>query len=88
MSSDTDHDVADIPGELADENTPLNIFDEELSAVESSPSRLSTIPEGSNEAESLYPTFPTYLQGCLNEKLWEEMDNNAKQCIQEHAEIK
>ena len=44
MSSDTDPDIADIPGELADELNRLP--DEEQSVNGSLPSRLSTIAEG------------------------------------------
>ena len=55
-SSDADHDIADIPGELADENGPQinRLPEEEQSVDESSPSRLSTIQEGSNENGSDY----------------------------------
>ena len=90
LSPDTDYELADIPWKLADESAPLNIHEEDQqhSVAESSPSQLSAIPEGPNQvAASVYPTSPTYLQGCGDEELWKEVDNNAKQCIQEHAEL-
>ena len=50
ISSDTDHDIAYSPVEIADKNGPdERPPDEQASAAESLPSRLSTILEGSNE---------------------------------------
>ena len=51
ISTEEDHDIADIPGDLVDEFGPFDRppEEEERAEAESSTSRLSTIQEGSNE---------------------------------------
>ena len=78
LSPDTDYELADSPGELAElEDPPLNLPDQDCkqhSVGESAPSRLSAIPEGSDEdAESTYSSFesslPAYLNWCVDQEL-------------------
>ena len=87
-STDADHDISDLPAEFADENGPFRPSEDEQSIDGSPPSRLSTIQEGSNEDGSNYlvgklvkqtiDTLPSYLQECVDEDLWKELDVNAQ----------
>ena len=94
MSTEEDHDIADIPGELMDEFGPSDRPpEEEIAEAESPTSRLSTIQEGSNEEGSNFLTqlpkqnLPTYLVGYVDEELWQDLDDNAQYFIEEHAAI-
>ena len=81
-SSDADHGITDIPGEIADDNGPDMRPSDEASAAESAGSRLSTIQEGSNEDGSDFlvrtpapkQNMPDYLFGYVDEDLWQELD--------------